>query len=272
MKRRILTLALLFCVLFALAAPACADDPPAITVRAGNATAEPGGTVEIPIYVDIPQGGSLEGIGITVTYDPAALTLTRAALNVADFPQNLSDPPDERTFYGYGMGGNGEYSAVASRVGPLKGPVTLTLVTLTFEVSDGAGTADFPITVSPYGGRNHGDDYGGYTYTWDEQEKKGVPVTAEPLGGVVTTRPMTAIPRASGGFDVVIGAPQEGDRLLAALYSAGGQMKDLTVMSAAAELSGVGFKKTVDAEDIVKFMWVSSGWLPRCAALRWSQS
>ena len=280
MKRRLLSAVLALCVLCCLAPPARADMP-GIAVRAvpdDGGTAYPNGTVTVPIYVDIPSGGSLTGIGLVISYPGSALKLTGAKLETTKLIAALKDPATEVPMVGEGREDECQYIIAAAGASEIKGQRTMKLATLTFQVQADAAPGEYTVTLARYGGNNGGENYAGYTYTWDKTLNDGsggwTGLEVVFTGAAITVPEPTIEATASGSaFDLTLhGTVNEGDRLLAALYSAGGQMKDLTVMSAAAELSGVGFKKTVDAEDIVKFMWVSSGWLPRCAALRWSQS
>ena len=49
-------------------------------------------------------------------------------------------------------------------------------------------------------------------------------------------------------------------------------MKSVRVLTAAAELSGITFSKASAEGDYVRFLWVTSGFTPRCAMKQISES
>ncbi len=272
MKRRIFSVLLLLCFLSCLVLPACAETPE-ITVRVGGVHVLPGGTAEVPIYVDIPSGSSLTGLGIVIAFPGDTLKLTAAQLNTTKLIAELQDPETAVPLAGEGREGECEYTIAAAGANPIKGERTIQLATLTFRVSGTAEPGDYPITLSQYGGRDGGDDYGGFTYTYVDDSPVGL-APALQSGAVTVDQQIEAVPAAAGtGYDVTIrGTIGSGDLLIAALYSEKGQMKSVRVLSAAAEISGLAFDKAGAQSDYVRFLWVTSGFTPRCAMKQISES
>ena len=265
MKRRILSVLLLLCVLSCLALPVSAETPE-VVVRMGDALAYAGDTVEVPIYVDIPKGASLIAVSIVISYPGDALTLTAAQMNTTKLLAELQDPESVVPLAGEGREGECEYVIAATGASPIKGERTIQLATLTFRLNDDVRPGTYALTLTQYGGRDGGDDFDGFTYTYADDRPVGIVPDLQP-GTVTVGHPIEAVPAASGtGYDVTLhGTVNSGDLLIAALYSEKGQMKSVRVLSAAAELSGLAFSKTGAEGDYVRFLWVTSDYAPRCA-------
>lgn len=231
-----------------------AGAPPAY-VTVSSAEAEQGGEAEVTIQLSRAR---LANLSLQIAYDANAMTLTkvqteRLGCQLRVTSENLTDQPYVLI---WANDANVQWTGG-------------TVATLTFRVKEDAAAGAYSVSADYYRGRTDlgkpyedGEDVnfwlsGGHRNPLLMRYAPGVITVAE------TERAITA-EKTAGGFDVTLaGAPEENSRLIAALYTDKGQLRETRILTA--ESQTVTFSKAASGSK-VKFMWVTETFAPLCPA------
>lgn len=252
----LLTLALLLSPLTPRAAAASGKAVP-VLVSLSSAEGEAG--ERVTVEVSLSRMIWFANLSLQIGYDADALTLTGVAMRdgakLSETSQTLDVNP---------------YVLVWANAGNVRWEAGV-IAALTFAIREDAPKGESPVTVDFY----HGRGGAGTAYRDGEQVNFRVlngdktPLRLSYQGGSVTVAgedcEIASLTREGGGIIAqLVGDAEQGDRLLAARYGSGGQLRELklTAWDAAPRCVFDG----LETGDTVKLFWLSPDGVPRCAA------